>query len=157
MTQDQTGIAALDERIPFLLSQLGAHIADEFKRRLESLGLHPRATAILLALAEVDGQSQRELSVRLGLHRNVMVAMVDALEEQGLVERLPHPTDRRAFAVSLTKSAREVLPGLDRVVRDLEDQITAPLSEGQRAALLTALQRMSAAAGLTPGVHPGLA
>ncbi|MEE6169544.1 MULTISPECIES: MarR family winged helix-turn-helix transcriptional regulator [unclassified Mycolicibacterium] len=157
MTQDPTGIAALDERIPFLLSQLGSHIADEFKRRLESLGLHPRATAILLALAEVDGQSQRELSVRLGLHRNVMVAMVDALEEQGLVERLPHPTDRRAFAVSLTKSAREVLPALDRVVRDLEDQITAPLSEVQRAALLTALQRMSAAAGLTPGVHPGLA
>jgi DNA-binding MarR family transcriptional regulator len=36
--------------------------------------------SILLALAEVDGRSQRELSVRLGLHRNVMVAMVDALE-----------------------------------------------------------------------------
>jgi hypothetical protein len=59
--------------------------------------------------------------------------------------------------VSLTKNARDVLPGLDRVVRDLEDQITAPLSKEQRAALLTALQRMSAAAGLTPGVHPGLA
>jgi DNA-binding MarR family transcriptional regulator len=156
MTQDPAGIAALDERIPFLLSQLGAYIADEFKQRLEPLGLHPRATAILLALAEVDGQSQRELSVRLGLHRNVMVAMVDALEAQGLVERRPHPGDRRAFAVSLTQRARDVLPDLDRVVRDLEDEVTAPLSREQRAALLTALQGMSAAAGLTPGVHPGL-
>lgn len=156
MTQDPTGIAALDERIPFLLSQLGAYIADAFKQRLVPLGLHPRATAILLALADVDGQSQRELSVRLGLHRNVMVAMVDALEAQGLVERRPHPCDRRAFAVSLTQSARDVLPDLDRVVGDLEDQITAPLSGEQRAALLTALQHMSAAAGLTPGVHPGL-
>jgi DNA-binding MarR family transcriptional regulator len=156
MTQDPTGIAALDERIPFLLSQLGAHIADEFKARLEPLGLHPRATAILLALADVDGQSQRELSVRLGLHRNVMVAMVDALEAQGLVERRPHPGDRRAFAVSLTARARDVVPSLDRVVRDLEDQITASLTAEQRSALLTALRRMSAAAGLTPGVHPGL-
>lgn len=153
---ESTGVSALDQRIPFLLSQLGAHVADSFKNRLAPLGIQPRATAVLLALGDVDGQSQRELSARLGLHRNVMVSLIDALESEGLVERRTHPEDRRAFAVSLTDKARDLLPDLDRVGRALEDDVTAPLSVEERAVLLRALQRLSAAAGLVPGVHPGL-
>ena len=150
-------MTALDERIPFLLSQLGAYIAEGFKARLEPLGLHPRATAVLLALAATDGQSQRELCERLGLHRNVMVTLIDTLEAEGLVERRPHPDDRRAFAVSLTGRASELLPSLDAAGRALEGEVTAPLSDDERAALRQMLRRMSAAAGLIPGVHPGLA
>ena len=41
--------------------------------------------------------------------RNVMVTVVDKLERQGLVARMPHPGDRRAFAVTLTDKARELL------------------------------------------------
>lgn len=151
------GVAALDQRIPFLLSQLGAYIAEGFKARLEPLGLHPRATAVLLALSEIDGQSQRGLCERLGLHRNVMVTLIDALEAEGLVERRPHPDDRRAFAVSLTDRARELIPALDAAGRELEDEVTASLTEDERAVLRHTLRRLSAAAGLIPGVHPGLA
>ncbi|MGV0803935.1 MarR family transcriptional regulator, partial [Mycolicibacterium elephantis] len=71
------------------------------------------------------GQSQRQLSAQLGIHRNVMVTVVDRLEEQGLVKRMPHPGDRRAFAVTLTDKARELLPELDAVGRAQEDEITA--------------------------------
>lgn len=157
MADHPQGISSLDQRIPFLLSQLGAHVAAGFANRLQPLGIQPRATAVLLALATADGQSQRELSARLGLHRNVMVSLIDALEADGLVERRTHPEDRRAFAVSLTDRARGLLPDLDRAVRDLEDEVTAPLTADERAALRRALQRLSAAAGLIPGVHPGLA
>lgn len=156
MAEEPTGVSALDERIPFLLSQLGAYVADGFRAKLEPLGLHPRATAVLLALAGVDGQSQRELCERLGLHRNVMVALIDTLEAEGLVERRPHPNDRRAFAVSLTGRARELVPALDSAGRALEDEVTASLSDEERAALRHLLRRLSAAAGLIPGVHPGL-
>ena len=138
VAEEPIGVSALDERIPFLLSQLGAHIAEGFKTRLEPLGLHPRATAVLLALAGADGQSQRELYERLGLHRNVMVTLIDTLEAEGLVER-------------------QLLPSLDSAGRALEDEVTAPLSDAERAALRQMLRRLSAAAGLIPGVHPGLA
>src|SRR5215212_4004975 len=108
MSEQPTGIAELDQRIPFLLSQLGAYVADDAKRRLAPLGVHPRVNAILFALAGSDGQSQRQLSARLGLHRNVMVGLIDTLEQQGLVQRKPHPDDRRAFAITLTDKAREL-------------------------------------------------
>lgn len=157
MVDQRPGIRELDQRIPFLLSQLGTHMADDFKRRLAALGVHPRMNAVLVALAANDGLSQRQLSTRLGVHRNVMVSLIDTLEQQGLVQRKPCPHDRRAFAVTLTGKARELLPALDEHSRAMEDEVTSALTPDERAALLDMLQRVSASLGLSPGVHPRLA
>jgi DNA-binding MarR family transcriptional regulator len=157
VVDEPTGIRELDQRIPFLLSQLGTYVADDFKRRLAPLGVDPRANAVLVALSGSDGQSQRQLSARLGLHRNVMVSLIDALEKQGLVERRPHPDDRRAFAVTLTDKARSLLPALEAHSHAMEDEVTASLTRDERAVLLDMLRRVSAGVGLSPGVHPRLA
>ena len=149
-------IAALDERIPFLLSQLGSHVAGEFQRRMSGIGLEPRTFAVLMALATENGQSQRQLSARLGIHRNAMVTVVDALEADGLVKRMAHPEDRRAFAITLTDRARSLLPDLDEATDALEDTVTETLSAGERNTLRELLQRIAAGADLIPGVHPGL-
>jgi DNA-binding MarR family transcriptional regulator len=157
MRENHSGIAELDERIPFLLAQLGAYVSSDFQRRLAPIGADPRTYAVLLALASADGQSQRQLSERLGIHRNAMVTVIDNLEHKGLAKRLPHPQDRRAVAVTLTAKARRLLPSLHNEGRDLEDEIAAPLSSKERAALRDLLQRVAAGAGLIPGVHPQLA
>jgi DNA-binding MarR family transcriptional regulator len=156
MPERSTGIAELHQRIPFLLSQLGTYLADDFVRRLEPYGVDPRTYAVLKALSEEDGQSQVQLSTRLGLHRNVMVAVVDKLEDQGLVKRMRHPGDRRAFAVTLTDNARNLLPKLDAEGRAQEDELTAAMTAAERKAVLRHLQHMSAEVGLAPGVHPKL-
>jgi DNA-binding MarR family transcriptional regulator len=157
MDHQPAGIASLDQRIPFLLSQLGSYVAAEFDRTLTTTGVDPRTYAVLMALATDDGQSQRQLSARLGIHRNAMVAVIDSLERQGLAERRSHPEDRRAFAVTLTAKARKLLPDLDAQGRALEDDITSPLSTEERTTLRQLLQRMAATAELIPGVHPHLA
>jgi DNA-binding MarR family transcriptional regulator len=157
MRDDQPGIAELDERIPFLLAQLGAHVSSDFQRRLAPIGAEPRTYAVLLALASADGQSQRQLSERLGIHRNAMVTVIDNLEQRGLAQRLPQPDDRRAVAVTLTAKGRRLLPELHAQGRDLEAEIAAPLSSKERATLRHLLQRVAAGAGLIPGVHPQLA
>ena len=74
MTERPTGIAELHQRIPFLLSQLGMYLAEDFVHRLEPFEVVPRTYAVLMALNADDGQSQRQLSTRLGIHRNVMVS-----------------------------------------------------------------------------------
>ncbi len=157
MKDQPTGIAALDERIPFLLSQLGSYVAVEFQHRIGGIGVQPRTYAVLMALATEDGQSQRQLSARLGIHRNAMVAVIDALEADGLVKRMAHPGDRRAFAITLTDRAHHLLPDLDKAAGTLEDTITAPLSADEQHTLRDLLQRIAGGAGLIPGVHPDLA
>jgi DNA-binding MarR family transcriptional regulator len=156
MPDREAGIAGLHQRIPFLLSQLGVYLAEDFVHRLEPFGVEPRAYAVMKALSEDDGRSQRALSTQLGIHRNVMVTVVDKLEREGLVKRMPHPEDRRAFAVTLTDKARELLPKLDAQGSAQEDEVTALLTDDERKAVLEHLQRMSTAAGLIPGVHPKL-
>jgi DNA-binding MarR family transcriptional regulator len=59
--------------------------------------------------------------------------------------------------VTLTAKARRLLPALHDQGRDLEDEISAPLSSKERATLRQLLQRIAAGAGLIPGVHPELA
>jgi DNA-binding MarR family transcriptional regulator len=156
MEDRPTGIRALDERIPFLLSQLGSHVAGEFQRRMSDIGAEPRTYAVLMALATEDGQSQRQLSARLGIHRNAMVTLIDSLEADGLVKRMAHPDDRRAFAITLTDQARRLLPDLEKAGRAMEVTVTAPLSDVERDTLRELLQRIAGAAGLIPGVHPDL-
>ncbi len=42
------------------------------------------------------------ISDELGVTRRNVTALVDALEEEGLVRRKPHPTDRRATVIEMT-------------------------------------------------------
>ncbi|HEY9242735.1 MAG TPA: MarR family transcriptional regulator, partial [Streptosporangiaceae bacterium] len=59
----------------------------------------------LLQTLHCDGPAiMRNLGDQLGVSPRNMTAMVDALEEAGLVVRQPHPTDRRATLVELTPS-----------------------------------------------------
>jgi DNA-binding MarR family transcriptional regulator len=157
MSARPLGIAELHDQIPFLLAQLGAHVSDDFQHRLAPIGVEPRTYAVLRALAATDGQSQRQLSARLGIHRNAMVTVIDNLERRGLAKRLPHPNDRRAVAVTLTHNAHHLLPDLDEQGRALEDEISTLLSHHERDTLRALLQRIAAGAGLIPGVHPQLA
>ena len=57
----------------------------------------------LLQTLHCDGPAiMRNLGDQLGASPRNMTAMVDALEDAGLVVRQPHPTDRRATLVALT-------------------------------------------------------
>ena len=107
-----------------------------------------------MALATEDGQSQRQLSSRLGIHRNAMVAVIDSLKRQGLAERRSHPRIDKRSPVTLTAKARKLLPDLDARGRALEDDITSPLSPEERTTLRQLLQRVAATAELIPGFIP---
>lgn len=138
------------------MSQIGHHIAYLFTARLAPLGLEPAHFGILSHLAAVDGRSQQELADLLKVHRNAMVGLVDELEERGLVRRAKHPTDRRAHAVHLTARARWALAAAEAEAEAIENEILAPLDDAERAHLVQQLRRLSAHAGLPPGIHPGL-
>ncbi|WP_232668412.1 MarR family winged helix-turn-helix transcriptional regulator [Pseudonocardia sp. TRM90224] len=146
----------LDDRATFLLSQLGYHVADRFAEQLAPLGLQPAQFGVLAHLARVDGRSQQELADLLGIHRNVMVGIVDALEAQDLVRRERHPLDRRAHAVHLTDGARAVLAAAVGVVDELEADVMAPLDAAELETLIAMLRRLAAHTQLPAGVHPQL-
>jgi DNA-binding MarR family transcriptional regulator len=92
----------------------------------------------------------------MGIHRNVMVGLVDDLENRGLVERRRHPADRRAYALHLTAAAHDLLSRAQRAADEQETHLLAAIDEADRTHLIALLQRLADHAGLAPGVHPGL-
>ena len=92
--------------VRFLLVQLGYHAARRFAERLEPLGLEPRHYGVLRAVAALEGATQQAVGSRLQLAAPRMVALIDDLEQRGLVERRRNPNDRRAYGLFLTRRGR---------------------------------------------------
>ncbi|MBB5912508.1 DNA-binding MarR family transcriptional regulator [Nocardia transvalensis] len=82
------------------------HRLDVHVRRVsEQLGLTPTQVIALRELSEPI--TARELAVRMTCEPSNATFVLDKLEAQGLIERTPHPTDRRAKRIELTPAGQD--------------------------------------------------
>ncbi|WCB95899.1 hypothetical protein DSM104299_04650 [Baekduia alba] len=58
----------------------------------------------------------RELAAELGTDPPHITVIVDELEKKGLVERTPHPTDRRAKILKVTPAGRRAAAKAERML-----------------------------------------
>jgi DNA-binding MarR family transcriptional regulator len=79
-------------------------IWDDAEERLAPYSLTLKHSWALHALDEP--LSMRGLAERLGIDASYVTAIADQLEERGLIERRPHPTDRRIKSLALTSEGR---------------------------------------------------
>jgi DNA-binding MarR family transcriptional regulator len=141
--------------VAFLLAQVGARSAQEFAKLLTPLKLTPPDAGILRLLSLSPGISQQQLARRLGMHASRLVAVIDAMEERGLVVREANLSDRRIYALQLSAAGRETLSAIGRVAHTHDEAICAGLSEAERGQLAGLLEKLAARHGLAPGIHPG--
>jgi DNA-binding MarR family transcriptional regulator len=66
------------------------------------IGLAPGVMKMLFQLEPGRGVPMRDLADRSGFDASYLTGLADALEERGLLERRPHPTDRRVKMLVLT-------------------------------------------------------
>jgi DNA-binding MarR family transcriptional regulator len=82
----------------------------EASARLDDVGTTPGQFRMLRTLAKSDGpQRPSTLAGMLDVAPRSVTSKVDDAEADGLVRRLPDPTDRRATLVELTAQGRETL------------------------------------------------
>ncbi|MER5728848.1 MarR family transcriptional regulator [Streptomyces sp. NPDC002138] len=100
MTTSPESQAIAERQLCGLVNGLAQRIGDHVRERAATLGLTaPQATA----LREMSGpMTMRELAERMSCEPSNTTFVIDKLEKQGLVERRPHPTDRRAKRLVLT-------------------------------------------------------
>ena len=110
---------------------------------LEPLGLSPRAWGVLSTLAESGPLTQIQLANATATDRTAMVYQLDELEEQGLVQRMPNPDDRRSYLIHLTaqgdKTRRKAATGLAKQA----DFLLKPLALAERQQLIDSLTRIA--------------
>lgn len=106
------------------------------EHRAKSRGTTRAQWIVLFRLRQQEGLSQVDLAEVMELQPISLVRLLDRLVDQGLLERRPHPTDRRANQLYLTDTGRRLVDDLD----SLRDSIaTEALRETPVASLQTAL------------------
>jgi len=141
--------------IAFLVAQLGAYAADRFGERTAALDFTRPQAGLLRLISREPGQSQQAIARRLGTPPSRLVALVDGLEQRGLIERRRNPGDRRNYALHPTAAGEQAMAALSQASLEHEQAISAPLTEAERAQLSSLLGKLAAAHGLVPGIHPG--
>jgi DNA-binding MarR family transcriptional regulator len=109
---------------------------------LGAVGAHRSHYAVLTALAEFGPDSQAALGRRCGIDRSDMVALVNDLAGDRLVDRQPDADDRRRNVITITPAGRRHLRMLDSVVARVQDALLEPLSAGERDQLVALLRRV---------------
>lgn len=143
--------------VGFLLSKLGLTSANAFAAVLQPLGIDPRHFGIMRIIAMTEGRSQQQLGEALMVPASRMVALIDDIEERGLVERRRNPHDRRAHALHLTPKGRKLYDRAVEAATAYEDRLCAALSPDEREQLLNLLRRLAVTIDPAPvGSHPGL-
>lgn len=96
---------------------------------IEVLGNHPNLR-------------MKELAEKIGVTTGTMTVMVDRLEAKGLVERKPHPEDRRSYVVDLTDKGKRHFQEHHALHMKLTEDIASPLSKDERSSLIKGLERI---------------
>lgn len=97
----------------------------------EALGLTPSRTHLLWEVGQRGPVPQRVLAEALKVTPRAVTGLVDALADDGLVTREPHPSDRRATLVTLTARGEILVRQLKRDHKALARALFAPMSRSE--------------------------
>ncbi|HEY2200896.1 MAG TPA: MarR family winged helix-turn-helix transcriptional regulator [Solirubrobacteraceae bacterium] len=132
----------LTSDLGWLLSRVSHALTTESTAALEDSGISPRGHSVLAA-AMTGEYAQTELARMVGLDKTTMVVTVDDLEAQGLVERRPSKSDRRARLIKVTKEGQRKVAVADGVLDRVREDVLGALPEEEREVFLRALGRLA--------------
>ncbi|GHO45846.1 MarR family winged helix-turn-helix transcriptional regulator [Ktedonospora formicarum] len=97
---------------------------------------------LLLAVEDAGQIRMSDLATSLGIRARTVTALVDALEQEDMLSRLPDPTDRRATLLVLTKAAQAHFQQVRLLQQQLSEDVLASLTADERVQLDLLLKRL---------------
>lgn len=130
----------------FLVNDVARLLRTGFAARVSDagLGLTGGEARALMHAVNAGGSRQTEIAERMGVEPMTLCGYVDKLEGRGLVERQPHPEDRRAKRIVPTEEAGDALAAIMPLAHDVVDHALEGLPPADVEALRRALEHMRA-------------
>lgn len=110
-------------------------------------GLSPSAFNVLMALHNTIDHTLEpcQLAERLLVSRPSVTGLLDTLQNKLLIERRPHPDDRRRVIVALTRAGRAALESAFEDHHCEQEALFVDLTEDELSTLVTLLRRVKGA------------
>ncbi|MDR3374895.1 MAG: MarR family transcriptional regulator [Ancalomicrobiaceae bacterium] len=128
----------------FLLYDVVRLIRRRFEQRSHHSGLTRSQWQVLACLKAHEGIQQNRLAELIEIKPISLARLLDRMEEQGLVVRRPHPTDRRIHLVYLHPTAGPAMLIMGEVARQTREEALAGLSDDACCGLIANLQQIKA-------------
>src|SRR3954469_16619713 len=143
-TEAEAGDATLVSGFGLLIFRLARASARRLGRSLTGSGLRWPEFAVLHHLDAQGPIAQRDLALALRIQPSNPVALLDQLQERGLLARSPDPLDRRRHRVELTAPGRRAVKRAREATRRAESDLLGPLSASERREFRALLVRLTA-------------
>lgn len=138
---DRLLVSELAGEASFLIARArsrGSAIANE---RLAPLGLRVRSYSVLSLACSGLRPTQRELAEFLSLDPSQIVSLVDALEKDGNVRRVPDPSDRRSKLIEATDAGTALYARARTLTGRAEDISLDGLTAAEKGEFLALLNK----------------
>jgi DNA-binding MarR family transcriptional regulator len=139
-----------DDRMGFLLTRQGQVMNARLRHALGVCGLSPRHGAALFRLAQAGPTSQQALIEALAVDASGLVAVLNDLESNHLVERRRDPADRRRHIVEITEAGSAAVAAADQAITAVENEAFADLDPSEITQLQGLLARIRTRHDVTP-------
>jgi len=115
-----------------------------WNRRLREsgLGISSAQTRVLASLYREGGITQTELAEETEMEKAPLGRLLDRMEEQGLIERRPDPTDRRVRRVHLSTRVEALEPRMWEPASTMFQTALAGMSAEDVDALMALMSRL---------------
>jgi MarR family transcriptional regulator, transcriptional regulator for hemolysin len=112
-----------------------------FEQRLRPLNFSMTYMLVVMALKEGGALLQKDLAERARVEQPTMAVLLARMERDGLITREPHPTDKRAIRITLTRKSQSRIPTAKRALAEVVERMTAGFSQRERETFLSLLRR----------------
>jgi len=133
----------LDGNVGYQLRMAYVSVRRHFEAAMERLDLTQKQTGVLWLIDANAAVSQIALANELNMDRASMMAIVDRLEERGLIVRKRSNEDGRRQELYVTAKGRKVLAQAKTAIQDHEKWMTAKFSKNELNAFVESLKRFS--------------
>lgn len=133
-----------NESAGYLINHLARIFAQALAREIRPLGLAPGQFMVLLELWREEGVTQRDLVGRLDVEQATLANTLSRMERDGLVRRVPHPTDGRAQVIRLTERARRLEALATSAADGINRRMLAGLTAVERQRFIETMRRVIA-------------
>ena len=136
-----------DPRVLWQIMTAGRRIEERLENALEETGLSLAKLNALKYLVEADGPlALGHLAEKIECVKSNVTQLVDRLENEGLVRRMPDPSDRRGVLAAVTDLGLERYSVGARALAGAEAELTAELPDDQRTLLTELLTSLTGGA-----------
>lgn len=136
-------MTSTDNLVGVMMDYVIRRMRAEADRDLLPHGMKTRHAIALTLLRDFGEQPQSDLPQALGVDATGVVALLNDLENEGLIERRRSPEDRRRHNVFITKAGLRRLAEIEQVAAELEQRFLG-LKPRELAALHTLLSKATA-------------